>query len=317
MNLFMATIANNNYQMAIHTSQSFNYPELRDTVFTQIPEANLQELQTGPSWERDRQNISDINKFIQARKPGQPFFSFMFFEATHAPYNFPDSAIIREDFVHEVNYLDMNNLVGDIDQLHNRYINAAHHVDAEVGRVLQLLEDENLLDETIVLFTGDHGEEFMEHGHWGHGHNKVFPEEQIRVPLVLWIPGVEPRQIDYPTSHAQIPATLLPYLGVTSSPREYSSAEGLFVGPQPYEVIGNYNYLSVVDVESKITFPYTSDDYFHYVITDGKDSLLTVPQQQKLLAKNRLRLREVEAECNRFILKQSTAGISGEKKNRI
>jgi membrane-anchored protein YejM (alkaline phosphatase superfamily) len=303
----MQVVANDNYQMAIHTSQSFSYPELRDTVFTQVPAANLQELQSGPSWQRDHQNISDINRFIREREPGRPFFSFMFFESTHAPYEFPESAVIRDSYVREVNYLQLNNLTGHIDQLHNRYINAAHHVDAEAGRVLQLLEDEGLLDETIVLFTGDHGEEFMEQGHWGHGHNKVFPEEQIRVPLLLWIPGQKPQQIDYPTSHTQLPATLLPYLGVTSSPFDYSSAPGLFAGQQPYRVVGNYNYLAVVDSEAKITFPYTSNDYFHYQVTDRLDQILPLQQQQRILVDKGQLLDEVAAESSRFILGRTVA----------
>jgi len=302
--VLMQFIADHNYQMAIHTSQSFSYPELDHTVFVQVPAAHLQELQSGPSWQRDHQNISDISQFIANRDPDRPFFTFMFFESTHAPYNFPASAVIRDDYLQEVNYLELNNLAGNIEQLHNRYINAAHHIDTEVGRVLQRLEEQGLLDETIVLFTGDHGEEFMEEGHWGHGHNKVFPEMQIRVPLVLWMPGTKPRQIDYPTSHVQLPATLLPVLGVTSAQEDYSSAQGLFAGPPPYRVVGNYDYLAVIDAESKISFPYTSADYFHYGVTDGQDHLLPLVEQRKVLAEHRPRLSEVEAECNRFIEKQ-------------
>lgn len=100
---------------------------------------------------------------------------------------------------------------------------------------------------------------------------------------------------------------MLPYLGVTSPARDYSSAEGLFAEPQTYQVISNYNYLSIVDAESKISFPYTSADYFHYGITGSKDNLLTVQKQQKRLAKSRLRLSEIETECNRFIMKQNVA----------
>ncbi|NJC87694.1 MAG: DUF3413 domain-containing protein [Desulfuromonas sp.] len=306
----MQQVVDHNYQLAINTSQSFSYPELKDTLFTGIPAANLQELQDGPAWERDHRNISDISRFIQTRDTRRPFFTFMFFESTHAPYTFPDAAVIRPDYLPEVNYLQMGKITGDIRPLHDRYINAAHHVDAEVGRLFDLLDKEHLLDDTIVLFTGDHGEEFMENGHWGHGHNEVFPEQQIRVPLVLWIPGQQPRQVDYPTSHNQIPATLLPYLGVTSPARDYSSEDGLFTGPQPYRVVGSYDYLGIVDPDSKLSFPFTTADYFHYIVSDASDSVLPLLQQQQLLPRKQKQLDEVVEECRRFTMKNQGLALN-------
>ncbi|TLM65862.1 MAG: DUF3413 domain-containing protein [Deltaproteobacteria bacterium] len=300
----MRQITGNNYQIAAHTSQSFTYPELVDTVFAGIPPANLQELKSGPSWQRDVQNITDIGRFIQSRDPRRPFFTFMFFESTHAPYNFPESAVIRRDYLEQVNYLQLNNFTGNIERLHNRYINAAHHVDAEVGRLLDLLEKERLLDDTIVLFTGDHGEEFMESGHWGHGHNEVFPETQVRVPLVLWIPGEAPRQIEHPTSHNQIPATILPLLGVTSPSADYCSEDGLFAAPRPYRVIGSYDYLGIIDDRHKLSFPFTTAQYFRYIYSDSRDGLLPLVQQKQLLIDKRPQLDEVTAECARFTAKR-------------
>jgi membrane-anchored protein YejM (alkaline phosphatase superfamily) len=299
----MQQVTGNNYQMAIHTSQSFTYPELVDTVFAGIPRANMQELKKGPSWQRDTQNISDISRFIETRDPARPFFTFMFFESTHAPYNFPESAVIRQDYLQQVNYLQLNNFTGNIKQLHNRYINAAHHIDAEVGRLLDLLEKEQLLDDTIVLFTGDHGEEFMESGHWGHGHNEVFPETQIRVPLVLWIPGQKSQQIDHPTSHNQIPATILPLLGVISPTDDYCSEDSLFAEPRPYRVIGSYDYLAIVDTEHKLSFPFTTAEYFRYIYSDSLDRLLPVQEQNQLLLEKRSQLDKVIAECSRFTAK--------------
>lgn len=306
----MRLIAGSNYQMQINTSQSFTYPELNDTVFTGIPKSDMQELKEGPPWQRDVENISSIQRFIQMRDPLRPFFTFMFFESTHAPYDFPESAIIRKDYLEDVNYLNLNSFTADTRRLHNRYVNAAHHIDAQVGRTLDLLEQEKLFDDTLVLFTGDHGEEFMENGHWGHGHNEVFPEQQIRVPLVLWIPGIQPRQIDYPTSHNQLPATLLPLLGVTSGFQGYASEDSLFTSVRPYRVVGSYDYLGLVDQRGKLSFPYTTADYFHYIVSDGADHLVPVRDQQKLIDEKQGFLNEVETECRRFVAEKSRFLIS-------
>jgi arylsulfatase A-like enzyme len=61
------------------------------------------------------------------------------------------------------------------------------HDDA-IGRLLSFLEDSGLASQTIVLVTAVHGEEFYEHGGWGHGQS--LHEELIHVPLVCRVPGI-------------------------------------------------------------------------------------------------------------------------------
>ena len=297
--VLMDFLREKDYQLALHTSQSFDYPELRDTVFSGIPEKFMQELQSGEPWQRDTQNITDIISKLEDREQQKPFYSFMFFESTHAPYTFPEKAVIRPAYLKEMDYAKLN-LMHNINAIHNRYINAAHHIDFEIGRLLTYLKQEQMLDNTIVLFTGDHGEEFMEKGHWGHGHNNSFPEEQVHVPLVLWMPGEESQQINDKTSHIQIPQTLLARLGVTTAPEEYSSAGDLFT-PLPYLVTGNYNYLSIFDDKFKITFPFTATDYFHYSIYDSNDNSVERKDKESIIAALKPDIDTVLKESNRFI----------------
>jgi arylsulfatase A-like enzyme len=60
--------------------------------------------------------------------------------------------------------------------------------DAAVGRVLELLAELGLTDETVIAFTSDHGEELLDHGLLAHGHSLY--RELVRTPLVLAGPGV-------------------------------------------------------------------------------------------------------------------------------
>lgn len=295
----MNFLQDKNYQLALHTSQSFDYPELRNTVFAGIPEQYMQELQSGEPWKRDVQNISDIIGKLDQRDPDRPFYGFMFFESTHAPYTFPEAAVIRPEYEPDLNYIRMN-LQDNIDGIHARYINAAHHVDQEVGRLLDYLKDHDMLDDTIVMFTGDHGEEFMEKGHWGHGHNRTFPEEQIRVPLVLWMPGHQPEVVDYRTSHAQISPTLLEELGVTQAASTYSSASNLFT-PLSYFVASGYDYMTVFDNKHKITFPFTGSDFFRYMVNDRNDRALDREARKEVVAQYQDRIDEVVGESQRFV----------------
>ncbi|PSQ12188.1 sulfatase [Halobacteriales archaeon QS_5_70_15] len=74
-----------------------------------------------------------------------------------------------------------------LDALWDLYLGAAHQVDASIGRLLDALDERGLREETAVVVAGDHGEEFMEHGHLAH-YPKLY-DELIHVPLVADVPG--------------------------------------------------------------------------------------------------------------------------------
>jgi membrane-anchored protein YejM (alkaline phosphatase superfamily) len=295
----MEFIRGRNYQLALHTSQSFDYPELRHTLFAGISEQYMQELKTGEPWQRDRQNISDIITKLEKRDRQRPIYSFMFFESTHAPYTFPEESVIRPDYQKDLNYINMN-LKDNVGQIHARYINAAHHIDREVGRLLEYLQESDMRDDTIILFTGDHGEEFMEKGHWGHGHSRSFPEEQIRVPLILHVPGQKAEVVSHRTSHLQIAPTLLKELGVRQDSLTYSSSPPLS-SASPYFVAGEYNYMSIIDGHYKITFPFTGSDFFRYTVHDENDHPVSREISKQVVEQNQTRIDEVLKESTRFV----------------
>lgn len=69
------------------------------------------------------------------------------------------------------------------------YYASVTYMDAQVGKVLQTLKEEGLEDNTIVIFTSDHGFHLGEHRFW----MKVsLMEESVRVPLIIKVPGQEP-----------------------------------------------------------------------------------------------------------------------------
>jgi arylsulfatase A-like enzyme len=81
---------------------------------------------------------------------------------------------------------------GDVRYLSALYDAEILETDSAVGRLLGWLEDEGVARKTIVLLTSDHGEEFFEHGSIKHGY-WLF-EETIRIPMILHVPGREPRR---------------------------------------------------------------------------------------------------------------------------
>ena len=59
-------------------------------------------------------------------------------------------------------------------------------LDLELGRLFDELERRELLDNTIVIVTADHGEQFGEHGEYGHG--RTLYQEEVHVPLLIRFP---------------------------------------------------------------------------------------------------------------------------------
>jgi hypothetical protein len=81
------------------------------------------------SWKRDQINIDEMLDFIDQRDEKRPFMTYMFFESTHANYDFPARVGDRQALSRRPQLSD-GRLSQQIGEIKNRYINAAHHVDS-------------------------------------------------------------------------------------------------------------------------------------------------------------------------------------------
>ncbi|MAB79138.1 MAG: hypothetical protein CMJ89_07265 [Planctomycetes bacterium] len=84
------------------------------------------------------------------------------------------------------------------------------YVDSYLGEFLQRIFTEH--PNTVVVLSGDHGEEFLEHGNYGHGH--AIWNELTHVPLVLWAPDLEPQRIPHQMRLMDVFPTLLELAGI-------------------------------------------------------------------------------------------------------
>jgi uncharacterized sulfatase len=99
-----------------------------------------------------------------------------------------------------------------LDSLRTLYRAALRQVDESVDRLLGVLEEQNLREQTCVVLAGDHGEEFQEHGHLAH-YPKLY-DELVRVPLVVDAPDGVDARIDDPVGLDAIPSTICDFFGV-------------------------------------------------------------------------------------------------------
>jgi membrane-anchored protein YejM (alkaline phosphatase superfamily) len=257
------------YRIEAWSSADFTYPEFYKTIFASLLSEALHPRTEGLApHENDRVMVSELGTFVRAAGE-DPFFAFLFFDATHARYTFREESVIRRPYAEEVDYVTMR-AAEDVEPLKNRYWNACHDLDGRVGEVLRILEQAGRMKDTLLIFTGDHGQEFMEHGRWGH--NSAFNDVQLRVPLILLVPGEAARRVTRLTSHLDLPATLLPRLGVLNPPEDYSLGHDL-LGERIrlYTVAGSWSELGLIDAECKLTLPFRGAFLFQTEVTTADD----------------------------------------------
>jgi len=108
---------------------------------------------------------------------------------------------------------------------YNYYLNGVNQQDRHIARILQSVRRGPLADDTVIVYTSDHGEAFRDHGQMGHTFSVL--DEEIHVPG--WIdapPGIlTPEQTEalasmrnVPTFHVDLTATILDLLGVWDDP---------------------------------------------------------------------------------------------------
>jgi membrane-anchored protein YejM (alkaline phosphatase superfamily) len=244
-----------NYDVDVFTSAKFSYPEFDRTIFVNVPPQRRHEYSEDEVfWHRDAYNVDAIVESLEQRDASRPFMRFLFFESTHAPYQFPDADAIATPYGSVANYALMDPK-HDIALMWNRYVNAAHFVDSQIGRLIDYLDSAGLLANTIVVVTGDHGEEFLEHGRWGHG--SAFIDEQMRVPLVMRIPGQGARVIDTVTSHLDIVPSILPALGVTNPASDYGVGADVVRGvpARDHIIASEWSGFAYIDPQLIATIP--------------------------------------------------------------
>jgi arylsulfatase A-like enzyme len=158
------------------------------------------------------------------QEQGERFFLFLHTFATHDPYMPPEpyysmfgpGEIAPVPFTPRMSFQYWSQVSpddpGNLRQLVDLYDGAIRFTDERLLKPLfEILEEKNLMEDTIVVILSDHGEEFREHGAFLH--DQLY-DEILRVPFVLYLPpGLAKDQYPRPRIDAQISTIdLLPTL---------------------------------------------------------------------------------------------------------
>ncbi len=158
-----------------------------------------------------------------ARNRDRRFFLFLHFYDVHSDYSPPQPYRSRfdPDYKGPIDGTVQNLLKyqgrltkADVRHLEALYDGEIAYVDHALGRLFGALEEMGLIRDTLIVLTSDHGEEFREHGSFGHGFTLY--DEQLLVPLIFSWPGRIPsgRRVETPVRLIDVVPTLLQLLGL-------------------------------------------------------------------------------------------------------
>lgn len=213
-------------------------------------------------------------EYIENFDTSESMFLFSSFIHPHPPYNPPspwqklyredppepfcpeaeDMPTFREMMGHRCSLerLDMSHQ--DILRSKNFYYSCVSFVDWQVGRIVKALKDKGMYDDTLILFTSDHGDMMGDYASIG---KRTMVDSSCHVPFMIHCPGVEPQRRSEPCSLVDVAPTLLSWAGVECEKGEFDGID-LFA-------------------ESGREYVYSQHgcgDAGTYMITDGKNKLI-------------------------------------------
>ncbi len=248
------------YNVRTYPSASLVDPPFARMLFGHVPNLTIRTAGNS-SFERDT-NIKDnlISDLPTLKDSDKPFFAFIFFDLLHA-YSLPKELLNR--FQPSWEYGRFDELHNDMDPtpFWNLYRNSAYQTDKMVGEVISRLKQLGLYDNTLIIITGDHAQEYNENhkNYWGHNSN--FTKYQIGVPLIIHQPNsskfkVQSSKFTHRTTHLDFVPTLMhDYLGVTNPIDDYSNGRLLSdTTPRLWHYAGNeLRYAFIVEGDTILT----------------------------------------------------------------
>jgi len=280
--LFIDQLNRWNYAIQVFPSAALPSPPYHEVLFKNAPHVNHRTEGSSP-FERDMKITQLAIEFMTAHKEKKPFFNFVFYDLPHA-MSMPKELITKfQPSWTKADYLALNNNI-DPEPFFNFYRNCVFQTDIQVGILLDWVKESGLMENTVIIITGDHGQEFNENkkNYWGHNGN--YSKWQIHVPMILYYPGIDTgKRFSHITTHYDIVPTLMRrFLSVENPTNEYS------MGYDIYDDTNRFPHLVGDHVNYGIVFE-------NYIITTNHlGKMIVTDKEMNNLPRSAVNVKELE-----------------------
>lgn len=166
-------------------------------------------------WSRGAKTTDAALRWLDSRGKA-PFFLWVHYIDPHDPYRPPPGFERPEDEPVDLSNKRLSHAVEGHDKLRTLiryYRGSVVYTDFQIGQLVDRLRARNLLDQTLIILTADHGEGLGDHGVLGHGRN--LHDELVRVPMIFRGPQIPAgRELDGLAQLEDLMPTILSMLGL-------------------------------------------------------------------------------------------------------
>lgn len=206
--ILIDSLHNQGYQFGVFASAALTSPEFDQTIFASVKDKIDLRTRGDTKAERDIETTRKFENFLAHRKTDKPFFSMLFYDAAHG-YAVPDDFELKfTPSLKRVSYAQLDN-DSDPVPFFNRYKNSLAFIDQQIAKAIKALKVSGEFDNTIIVVTSDHGQEFNDtkQNYWGHNSN--FSKWQTKVPMAIIYPDKKAKSYHHLTSHVDVVPTLM------------------------------------------------------------------------------------------------------------
>lgn len=265
-NSLPATLKNSGYTTAYFTSSSLSFDAIDKAPFMKDFDI-VEDLKTirkitpptktnGIFAIEEEAVLKRIDHFLQTKKTEQPFYMHYFLFWTHNP--------------HELPFEDISSL-----PIEERFQKSVAYENSIIEELLTILKQRDLLDNTLIVITADHGEAFGEHPlNWVHA-NFLY-DELLKIPLIIYNPHLIKTHTDIYRngSHLDFAPTILALLGITPQ-KEWIGQNILSTHFQPKPLLISTRamrvYNGIIDGNLKYIYNPQTEKEELYNLTDDVD----------------------------------------------
>ncbi len=223
--------------------------------------------------------------FIRNCDPEQPMFLFSSFIHPHPPYcpPAPWQKLYRADppepfCPNQEDLGTFSDLIGarcscdrlmmsrqDVLKSKNYYYACVSFVDYQVGRIIAALKEKGMYEDTLILFSSDHGDMMGDYNAIG---KRTMVDSSCHIPFMIHYPGYGHEERQLPCSLVDIAPTLLRYAGVPYDPKAFDGVD-LFADVQRTYVYsqhgcGSNGTYMITDGEHKLVYSSATNQYYFF-----------------------------------------------------
>ncbi|MCH9631606.1 MAG: hypothetical protein S4CHLAM37_16300 [Chlamydiia bacterium] len=236
------------YKIHVYTSAQLKYYKLDEVIL-----GKDQKLATTfkefthygdkPAWKSDEETINAFMDDFDHHHEREGNVYIVFLDSTHFNYSWPDNFPEKFQPANDLNWshrLSSNPL--KLIEVKNRYRNSIAYVDSLFAKCTDLIKKKGMYDDSVIVFTGDHGEEFKEEGKLFHASNLNIVQTSVPIYYKLGAKKYECKKKLRLSSHVDIFPTIIHHVDESERFTGYFDGHSIMSDKKPqFTYVARYN----------------------------------------------------------------------------